>query len=191
MTERAPSPRNGRYFAPIPHWLAPLELSGREFRVLTVIASRCGKPSSEPSPDGVIETRIARIGTHRIADETNIARRHVQTIIRQLVARGILDLLRGGGRGHVSEYRVIFKRGADAINCAENGALSEGENSPESGPETAPSTGLNCTEYECGIPRAASPSALIRVVEGDLCPRSCPATSRSRAAQTRTASCRR
>ena len=147
MTERAPSPRNGRYFAMIPHWLAPLELSGREFRVLTVIASRCGKPSSERSPDGIIETRIARIGTHRIADETNIARRHVQTIIRRLMARGILDLLRGGGRGHVTEYRVIFKREADAINCAENGALSEAENSTESGPETAPSTGLNCTEY--------------------------------------------
>jgi hypothetical protein len=46
------------------------------------------------------------------------------------VARGILDRLRGGGRGHLTEYRVIFKRGADAINCAENGALSEGENSP-------------------------------------------------------------
>ena len=147
MTERAPPPGNGPYFGIIPHWLARLELSGREFRILIVIASRCGKPSSEPSPDGVIETRIARIGTHRIADETNIARRHVQTIIRQLVARGILDLLRGGGRGRVSEYRVIFKRGADAINCAENGALSEAEHSTESGPETAPSTGLNCTEY--------------------------------------------
>ena len=77
MTERAPSPRNGPYFAMTPHWLARLELSGREFRVLTVIASRCGKPSSVRSPDGIIETRIARIGTHRVADETNLARRHV------------------------------------------------------------------------------------------------------------------
>lgn len=150
--DRPPAPGrvarpNGPHFAPIPHWLARLELSGREFRVLTVIASRCGKPSSERSPDGVIETRIARIGTHRIADETNIARRHVQTIIRRLMARGILGLLRGGGRGHVTEYRVIFKREGDVVNCAENGAFSEAENSPESGPETAPFTGLNCTEY--------------------------------------------
>jgi hypothetical protein len=170
MTERAPPPRNGPYFGIIPHWLARLELSGREFRVLTVIASRCGKPSSEPSPDGV-ETRIARIGTHRIADETNIARRHVQAIIRRLMARGILDLLRGGGRGHVTEYRVIFKRGADAINCAENGALSEAESSTESGPENAPSTGLNCTEY--GVPTESvqkertPPSGESRAREGE------------------------
>ena len=75
MTERAPSPRNGPHFGMIPHWLARLELSGREFRVLTVIASRWGKPSSGPSLDGVVETRIVRIGTHRIANETNIARR--------------------------------------------------------------------------------------------------------------------
>ena len=47
------------------------------------------------------------------------------------MARGILGLLRGGGRGHVTEYRIIFKREGDAVNCAENGAFSEAENSPE------------------------------------------------------------
>ena len=62
----------------------------------------------------------------------------------------------------MTEYRVIFKREADAINCAESGALSEGENSPESGPETAPSTGLNCTEYGA---RKFSEDQVYRLIE--------------------------
>jgi DNA-binding MarR family transcriptional regulator len=83
----------GPHFGMIPRWLAPLDLTGREFRVLLVIASHAGKASREPRPDGGIETRIARIGTERIADEANLDRRNVQRAIRQLEAKGILERL--------------------------------------------------------------------------------------------------
>jgi hypothetical protein len=142
----------GPYFGIIPHWLAPLDLTGREFRVLLAIARHASKARKEPRP-GVIEMRIARVGTQSIADETNIDRRHVHAVILQLEAKGILELLRGGGRergstqGNMTEYRVIFKRGADAVNCTKDGALSDAVNCTIHGYDTAPSTGLNCTVH--------------------------------------------
>jgi DNA-binding transcriptional MocR family regulator len=111
----------------IPRWLAPLDLTGREYRVLLVIASHARKASREPRPDGVIETTIARIGIERIADEANLDRRNVQRAIRQLEAKGILERRHGGGRGRSNEYQVIFKRAADAINSVDDDAVSDAD----------------------------------------------------------------
>jgi DNA-binding MarR family transcriptional regulator len=136
----------GPHFGMIPRWLAPLDLTGREFRVLLVIASHAGKTSREPRPDGVIETRIARLGTERIADEANLDRRNVQRAIRQLEAKGILERLHGGGRGRSSEYQVIFKQAADATNSVDDDAVSDADDTGNSvvlGQETASFSDLN------------------------------------------------
>ena len=141
-----PRSMTGPHFGMIPRWLAPLDLTGREFRVLLVIASHAGKASREPRPDGVIETRIARLGTERIADEANLDRRNVQRAIRQLEAKGILERLHGGGRGRSSEYQVIFKRAADATNSVDVDAVSDADDTGNSvvlGQETASFSDLN------------------------------------------------
>jgi hypothetical protein len=49
---------NGPHFGMIPLWVARLDLTGRELRVLIAIASGFGKPRSEPSPDGVIDAAV-------------------------------------------------------------------------------------------------------------------------------------
>ena len=65
----SPRPMTGSYWGAVPRCVAAQGLTGRELSVLIVIASHARKPRSEPSPDGVIETRIAWIGggTERIA----------------------------------------------------------------------------------------------------------------------------
>jgi len=137
----------GPHFGMIPRWLAPLDLTGREYRVLLVIASHARKASREPRPDGVIETTIARIGIERIADEANLDRRNVQRAIRQLEAKGILERRHGGGRGRSNEYQVIFKRAADAINSVDDDAVSDADddtgNSVVFGQETASFSDVN------------------------------------------------
>jgi hypothetical protein len=151
---------NGPYFGMIPLWAARLNLTGRELRALSAIASRLGKPRSEPSPDGVIETRIARVGSQCLADETNIHRRHLHTVIRQLEAKakGLFQVVRhGGGRargsqrgdltGQVAEYRVVFRRGANATNCTEDGALNTAETAPSPGPILHHPRDVNCTVH--------------------------------------------
>jgi DNA-binding MarR family transcriptional regulator len=81
-----------RFWGPVPLWVAGLHLVGREARVLIAITSFAGKQSNiERGPDGVIIlTRAARVALGTIADHTNLARRHVQTAIRGLEAKGIL-----------------------------------------------------------------------------------------------------
>ena len=137
----------GPHFGMIPRWLAPLDLTGREYRVLLVIASHARKASREPRPHGVIETRIAQIGSERIADEANLDRRNVQRAIRQLEAKGILERRHGGGRGRSNEYQVIFKRAADAINSVDDDAVSDADddtgNSVVFGQETASFSDVN------------------------------------------------
>src|ERR1700719_3616939 len=137
----------GPHFGMIPRWLAPLDLTGREYRVLLVIASHARKASREPRPDGVIETTIARIGIERIADEANLDRRTVHRAIRQWEAKGILERRHGGGRGRSSEYQVIFKRAADAINSVDDDAVSDADddtgNSVVFGQETASFSDVN------------------------------------------------
>jgi DNA-binding MarR family transcriptional regulator len=122
----------GPHFGMIPRWLAPLDLTGRELRVLLVIACHAGKASREPRPHGVIETRIAQIGSERIADEANLDRRNVQRVIRQLEAKGILEGLHGGGRGRTSEYRIIFKQAAYATNSVDDDAVCDAEDAGNS-----------------------------------------------------------
>jgi DNA-binding MarR family transcriptional regulator len=122
----------GPHFGMIPRWLAPLDLTGRELRVLLVIACHAGKASREPRPHGVIETRIAQIGSERIADEANLDRRNVQRVIRQLEAKGILEGLHGGGRGRTSEYRIIFKQAAYATNSVDDDAVCGAEDAGNS-----------------------------------------------------------
>jgi DNA-binding MarR family transcriptional regulator len=176
----------GSYWGAVPRWVAALGLTGRELRVLIVIASHARKPRSEPRPDGVIETRIARVSIERIADEANLDRRNVHRAIRQLEARGILERLRGGGRGRSSEYRVIFKRAADATNSVDDDAVSDGNsvtgdavcdadntgNSVVFGQETASFSDLNSVTDDAPTEseqkeRTDPPSGESRAREGD------------------------
>jgi len=166
----------GPHFGMIPRWLAPLDLTGREYRVLLVIASHARKASREPRPDGVIETTIARIGIERIADEANLDRRNVQRAIRQLEAKGILERRHGGGRGRSSEYEVIFKRAADAINSVDDDAVSDADddtgNSVVFGQETASFSDVNSVTDDAPTEskqkeRTDPPSGESRAREGD------------------------
>jgi len=110
-----------RFWGPVPLWVAGLHLVGREARVLIAITSFAGKQSNiERGPDGIIIlTRAARVALGTIADHTNLARRHVQTAIRGLEAKGILRPLRRAG--YATEYQIIFKRGADGTNGTDRG----------------------------------------------------------------------
>jgi|HubBroStandDraft_6_1064221.scaffolds.fasta_scaffold129188_2 hypothetical protein len=158
-----------RFWGPVPLWVAGLHLAGREARVLIAITSFAGKQSSiERGPDGVIIlTRAARVALETIADYTNLARRHVQTAIRGLEAKGILRPLRRAG--YATEYQIIFKRGADGTNGTDggtgygapsdengtDGSTGYGAPSDENGtdggtvfgPDGAPFSGLGGTEY--------------------------------------------
>jgi hypothetical protein len=110
-----------RFWGPVPLWVAGLHLVGREARVLIAITSFAGKQSNiERGPDGIIIlTRAARVALGTIADHTNLARRHVQTAIRGLEAKGIVRPLRRAG--YATEYQIIFKRGADGTNGTDGG----------------------------------------------------------------------
>jgi hypothetical protein len=142
---------------------------GREARVLIAITSFAGKQSNiERGPDGIIiSTRAARVALGTIADHTNLARRHVQTAIRGLEAKGILRPLRRAG--YATEYQIIFKRGSDGTNGTDGGTGygapsdengtdgSTGYGAPSNkngtdggtvfGPDGAPFSGLEGTEY--------------------------------------------
>jgi hypothetical protein len=127
---------------------------GREARVLIAITSFAGKQSNiERGPDGVIIlTRAARVALGTIADHTNLARRHVQTAIRGLEAKGILRPLRRAG--YATEYQIIFKRGADGTNGTDGGTgygAPSDENGTDGGtvfgPDGAPFSGLGGTEH--------------------------------------------
>ncbi|HEY3616098.1 MAG TPA: hypothetical protein VGK96_04750, partial [Candidatus Sulfotelmatobacter sp.] len=61
------APFNGPHFGIIPRWVAPLDLTGHELRVLLVIACYARK-----------ETRIAQRTIVQIAEEVNLDRRNVQ-----------------------------------------------------------------------------------------------------------------
>jgi hypothetical protein len=122
----------------------------------------------------------------RTADEANLDRRNVHRAIRQLEARGILERLRGGGRGRSSEYRVIFKRAADATNSVDDDAVSDGNsvtgdavcdadntgNSVVFGQETASFSDLNSVTDDAPTEseqkeRTDPPSGESRAREGD------------------------
>jgi hypothetical protein len=122
--------------------------------VLIAITSFAGKQSNiERGPDGVIIlTRAARVALGTIADHTNLARRHVQTAIRGLEAKGILRPLRRAG--YATEYQIIFKRGADGTNGTDGGTgygAPSDENGTDGGtvfgPDGAPFSGLGGTEH--------------------------------------------
>ena len=158
-----------RFWGPVPLWVAGLHLVGREARVLIAITSFAGKQSNiERGPDGIIIlTRAARVALGTIADHTNLARRHVQTAIRGLEAKGILRPLRRAG--YATEYQIIFKRGADGTNGSHGGTgygAPSGENGTDGstgygapsdkngtdggtvfGPDGAPFSSLGGTEY--------------------------------------------
>jgi hypothetical protein len=143
-----------RFWGPVPLWVAGLHLVGREARVLIAITSFAGKQSNiERGPDGVIIlTRAARVALGTIADHTNLARRHVQTAIRGLEAKGILRPLRRAG--YATEYQIIFKRGADGTNGTDGGTgygAPSDENGTDGGtvfgPDGAPFSGLGGTEH--------------------------------------------
>jgi hypothetical protein len=134
----------GPHFGVIPRWVAGLDLTGAEHRVLLVIACHARK-----------ETRIARRSIEQIADEVNLDRRNVQRAIRRLEARGVLKQLPGGGRlrgsrtGRSSEYQIIFTQAADATNSVDDAAASGADETANSGTnnaafaETAAFSGLN------------------------------------------------
>lgn len=143
----AQSPRNGHNtaqfngppFGIIPRWVARLDLTGCEHRVLLVIACHARK-----------ETRIAQLSIETIADEVNLDRRNVQRAIRQLEVKGVLKRLLGGGRGRSSEYQIIFKRAADATNSVNDAAVPDADDTGNSindaavfGRETASFSDLN------------------------------------------------
>src|SRR5271170_2142159 len=136
-----------RFWGAVPLWVAGLHLVGREARVLIAITSFAGKQSNiERGPDGIIIlTRAARVALETIADHTNLARRHVQTAIRGLEAKGILRPLRRAG--YVTEYQIIFKRGADGTNGIDGGT-GYGAPSDENG--TDESTGYGAPSDENG-----------------------------------------
>src|SRR5271170_877118 len=136
-----------RFWGAVPLWVAGLHLVGREARVLIAITSFAGKQSNiERGPDGIIIlTRAARVALETIADHTNLARRHVQTAIRGLEAKGILRPLRRAG--YVTEYQIIFKRGADGTNGIDGGT-GYGAPSDENG--TDGSTGYGAPSDENG-----------------------------------------
>jgi predicted transcriptional regulator len=126
---------------------------GREARVLIAITSFAGKQSNiERGSDGInILTRAARVALETIADHTNLARRHVQTAIRGLEAKGILRPLRRAG--YATEYQIIFKRGADGTNGTDGGTgygAPFDENGTDGGtvfgPDGAPFLDLGGTE---------------------------------------------
>ena len=139
------APFNGPHFGIIPRWVAPLDLTGHELRVLLVIACYARK-----------ETRIAQRTIVQIAEEVNLDRRNVQRAIRRLEARGIVKRLLGGGRvrgsraGRSSEYQIILTRPADTTNSGNGVAVSNAgdvQNNANDdavfGQETASFSGLN------------------------------------------------
>ena len=139
------APFNGPHFGIIPRWVAPLNLTGHELRVLLVIACHARK-----------ETRIAQRTIVQIAEEVNLDRRNVQRAIRRLEARGIVKRLLGGGRvrgsraGRSSEYQIILTRPADVTNSGNGDAVSNADDTENNanddavfGQETASLSGLN------------------------------------------------
>ena len=135
----AQSDSNGPYFGMIPRWVAPLDLTGADHRVLLVMACHADKV-----------TRIVRWRSiEMIVDETDLDRRTVQRSIRRLEGEGVLRELRGGGRGRSSEYQIIFETPDNAANSGRDTAVSEIDDAENSGndaallEETAASSSLN------------------------------------------------
>jgi hypothetical protein len=79
---------NGPQFGIIPRWVARLDLTGGELRVLLVIACHARK-----------ETRTARPSIETIADEANLDRRTVQRAMRRLEAKGVPNGCAAAARG--------------------------------------------------------------------------------------------
>ena len=135
----------GPYFAKIPRRIARLHLPGRVLWVLIAIASYATNKEG-----------IARVSLDKIATETEIERTKVRACVRRLEDEGVLETVRGGGRGNATIFRIISDaeasppaatsadETASAPGNGANGAASDrvtGSNSDENGADFSPRTG--------------------------------------------------
>jgi hypothetical protein len=134
-------PSNGPLFGIIPRWVAALNLTGREYRVLHIIAGHAQRKS-----------RLAKLTIETIGSEGKLDRRHVQRAIRRLQAKGIIIVHGGGGRGRSSKYEIVFERSENSGNdaavsaeetAAQSAAVCDQETAANSTPKQRPIRPLN------------------------------------------------
>jgi DNA-binding MarR family transcriptional regulator len=87
---------SGPGFGIIPRRVARLALSRRVHAVLDVILCHASR-----------EGRRAYLSNDTIAREVGIDRSKVPLCVRVLEAKGVLEVVRGGGRGRANHYRII------------------------------------------------------------------------------------
>jgi DNA-binding MarR family transcriptional regulator len=149
----------GGYFGKIPARVARLHLPGRVHAVLIAIASHANREG------------IARPSLDTIAAETGIERSKVPLCVRVLEAKGVVEVVRGGGRGRANYYRIIpdeeaLRRAsqpapqADATTADKNGAAFGTETTVENGAvfgsETVPFSAQNGTVFGTPTERTES-----------------------------------
>lgn len=139
----AQPPHNGPRFGIIPRWVARLDLTGAEHRVLLDIACHARKETRITPPRSI----------EQISDELNLDRRTVQRAVRHLEAECVLRLRNGGGRGRASAYQIIFEPPAAAANSGNDTAVSDVDDTKNSGndaaffEETAANSSLNSGQF--------------------------------------------
>jgi hypothetical protein len=119
--------RNGPYFGMIPRRTASLRLPRRVHAVLDIIACHA-------------RGGWARLSLDTIANEVGIDRSKVCLCIRSLEKKGVVEVVRRGGRGLANAYRVIPD--AEAVPPAAQATAAE--NSAVFGTETTARNSADC-----------------------------------------------
>ena len=126
---------SGPHFGKIPRRVSTLRLARRDHAVLDVIACHADREGR------------AWLCRETIAREAGIDRSKVSLCVGRLEDRGVLDVVRGGGRGRANRYRIISdeealrRRATQAAAQTDAAAAEAAVNGAASGTPTATGNG--------------------------------------------------